>query len=57
MIRVKNEITEKDETPEILARKKQFERVQKTNYEQKKIVNMLTSLSIILFLICLKFHN
>ena len=46
------ENTEKDETPEILARKKQFERVQKTNYEQKKIVNMLTSLSIILFLIC-----
>lgn len=47
-----NEIMEKDETPEILARKKQFERVQKTNYEQKKIVNMLTSLSVILFLIC-----
>ena len=47
-----NEITEKDETPEILARRKQFERVQKTNYEQKKTVTMLTSLSIILFLIC-----
>lgn len=47
-----NEIMEKNETPEILARKKQFERIQKTNYEQKKIVNMLTSLSIILFLIC-----
>ncbi len=47
-----NEVVEKDETTEILARKKQFERVQKTNYEQKKIVNMLMSLSIILFLIC-----
>ena len=45
-------VIEKTDSPEIVARKRQFERMQKTNYEQKKMVNMLTGLSIVLFLIC-----
>jgi len=43
---------EKQEPPEITIRKRQFDRVQKSNNDQKKIVNMLASLSAVLFLIC-----
>lgn len=43
---------EKEEPPEITIRKRQFERIKKSNSDQKKIVNMLASLSAVLFLIC-----
>ena len=44
--------TQKEEPPEITLRKRQFERIKKSNNDQRKIVNMLASLSAVLFLIC-----
>ena len=44
--------TQKEEPPEITIRKRQFERIKKNNSDQRKIVNMLASLSAVLFLIC-----
>lgn len=43
---------QKEEPPEITIRKRQFERIKKSNSDQRKIVNMLASLSAVLFLIC-----
>ena len=49
---ISEEETQKEEPPEITIRKRQFERIKKSNNDQRKIVNMLASLSAVLFLIC-----
>lgn len=44
--------THKEEPAEITIRKRQFERIKKSNNDQRKIVNMLSGLCAVLFLIC-----